>query len=53
MAAPPRIEASRKEKKDEVELDDRGNDSDESSVSTALNVRTNGHGTAPDALRQR
>ncbi|BEI84960.1 hypothetical protein CcaverHIS002_0503610 [Cutaneotrichosporon cavernicola] len=53
-AAPPRVEPSKKEKeKDAVELDDRGNESDTNSVSTAVNVRTNGVGSAPDALRQR
>lgn len=56
MAATPRIEPSKKERetdKGSVELDDRGNDSDTSSVSTALNVRTNGVGSAPETLRQR
>lgn len=52
MAAPPRVEPSKKEK-EVVELDDRGNESDASSVSTALNVRPNGVGSAPEALRQR
>ncbi|GMK55345.1 hypothetical protein CspeluHIS016_0204010 [Cutaneotrichosporon spelunceum] len=53
-AASPRVEPSKKEKaKDVVELVDRGNESDTSSVSTSLNVRANGVGSAPEALRQR
>ncbi|CAK9781607.1 UAA transporter [Cutaneotrichosporon oleaginosum] len=53
MAAPPRVEPSKKKEKDAIELDNRGDESDTSSISTALNVRTNGVASVPDALRQR
>lgn len=50
MAAPPKVEPS---KKNDIMMEDKGNESDASSVTTAINIRTNGAGPVPDALRQR